>query len=69
MAACVAAPSQVAAVLVVSDPAMRAALTQELPGICLLAKLDADKVGYYLRVLLPCKKTAWAWVDRTRPDL
>jgi valyl-tRNA synthetase len=41
---CVCVAVQVAAVLVVSDASMRAALQQELPVICLLAKLDAAKV-------------------------
>jgi hypothetical protein len=36
--------TQVAAVLVVADAGVRAALQQELPVICLLAKLDPEKV-------------------------
>lgn len=36
---------QLAAVLVVSDPAVQSALQSELPAICLLAKLDPTKVG------------------------
>jgi hypothetical protein len=35
---------QLAAVLVVADPAVQAALKSELPAICLLAKLDPAKV-------------------------
>lgn len=36
---------QLAAVLVVSDPAVLSALQSELPAICLLAKLDPTKVN------------------------
>lgn len=36
---------KLAAVLVVSDPAVQTALQSELPAICLLAKLDPTKVG------------------------
>lgn len=35
---------KLAAVLVVSDPAVQTALQSELPAVCLLAKLDATKV-------------------------
>jgi hypothetical protein len=35
---------QVAAVLVVADPELRAVMQQELPVICLLAKLEPSKV-------------------------
>jgi len=40
----VAMHMQLAAVLVVDEPGLRAALQSELPAICLLAKLDPAKV-------------------------
>jgi valyl-tRNA synthetase len=43
---------KLAAVLVVSDPAVQTALQSELPAICLLAKLDPTKVSMPLLQLL-----------------